>query len=564
MSAALQSFLSGRVVLHGGDCLDVLDTLPAHSVDAVITDPPYHFNTIVKRFGGEASAPAGFGTDGAFARASAGFMGKSWDGGDIAFRPETWAKVLCVLKPGGHLAAFSAPKCVHKMGMAIELAGFEMRDRIVNLFDPVPQVVAFLESLTAAQADVLFRLLDHFGPLGEAFRIFGSGFPKSHDVSKAIDGHLFLEWLKTDIVQKARFDHLMRWATARDKRKVSIGLKSRLHAAFMRRHGFSGDVVASGDPVKRMIPGADQHKEGWEKTNGREYQPGDYCPASDEAAQWDGWGTALKPAYEPILIARAPLAEKSVAGQVLVTGTGAINIDAARIGTETRTRTRSTGQKISENESMAGGNYAREGAGTVEGRFPANLAHDGSDAVMAGFPDSEGDSGGIIRDSGADSVARGKFTDTVRGGYGGGTGSAARFFYTAKADAHDRVGSGHPTVKPLDLMQWLAKMLCPPGGTILDPFAGTGTTGEAAFREGFNAILIERGAEYRADIARRMDLVLAGPATRSAESVKAKAARRGHADHGPLFGGLDTPTVTADGSTENSPTNRAGGALDAA
>lgn len=203
-------------------------------------------------------------------------------------------------------------------------------------------------------------------------------------------------------------------------------------------------------------------------------------------------------------------------------------------------------------------------ASSALGRFPANLAHDGSDAVMAGFPDSEGNSGGIIRDSGADSVARGKFTDTVRGGCGGGTGSAARFFYTAKADAHDRVGSGHPTVKPLDLMQWLAKMLCPPGGTILDPFAGTGTTGEAAFREGFNAILIEREAEYRADIARRMDLVLAGPATRSAESVKAKAARRGHADHGPLFGGLDTPTVTADGSTENSPTNRAGGALDAA
>jgi len=476
VTPALQTFLDGRVVLHAGDCLDVLDTLPAHSVDAVITDPPYHFNTIVKRFGVAASAPAQFGTDGAFARASAGFMGKSWDGGDVAFRPETWAKVLRVLKPGGHLAAFAAPKCVHKIGVAIELAGFEMRDRIPFLFDPSPQVVAFLESLTPAQADVLFRLLDHFGPLGEAFWTFGSGFPKSHDVSRAID----------------------------------------------RMKGQRGEVSARGDPVKRMIPGADQHKKGWEKTNGREYQPGDYCAATDEAAQWAGWGTALKPAYEPILIARAPLAEKSVAAQVLATGTGAINIDAARIGKETLTR--STGQKISENESMAGGNYAREYAGTVEGRFPANLAHDGSDAVLAGFPSVDGLIGGnndpngsLGYHGGASGLSRQGVKDS---------GSAARFFYTAKADAHDRVGSGHPTVKPLDLMQWLARMLCPPGGTILDPFAGTGTTAEAAFREGFSAVLIEREAEYRADIARRMALVLAGPATRKVAAAKAKAARR--------------------------------------
>lgn len=475
-SSAPQTFLAGRVVLHAGDCLDVLDTLPAYSVDAVITDPPYHFNTIVKRFGGAASAPAQFGTDGAFARASAGFMGKQWDGGDVAFRAETWAKVLRVLKPGGHLAAFSAPKCVHKMGVAIELAGFEIRDRIPFLFDPSPQVVAFLESLTPAQADALFRLIDHFGPLGEAFWTFGSGFPKSHDVSKAIDRMM---GQRGDVVATE---------TVRDIR--------------------NGHGRSQGDGINASNREAPEYMERVIR-----------APATPEAAQWAGWGTALKPAYEPILIARAPLAEKSVAAQVLATGTGAINIDAARIGTETRTR--STGQKISENESMAGGNYAREDAGTVEGRFPANLAHDASDAVLAGF--------GPALFSGAGSCAS--------PGAPGSTceSSPARFFYTAKADAHDRVGSGHPTVKPLDLMQWLARMLCPPGGTILDPFAGTGTTAEAAFREGFNAILIEREAEYRADIARRMALVLAGPATRSAESVKAKAKRRGEADHGPLF-----------------------------
>ena len=476
--------------MHGGDCLDVLDTLAAHSIDAVITDPPYHFNTIVKRFGGEDSAPEHFGTDGTFASASAGFMGKSWDGGDIAFRPETWGKVLRVLKPGGHLAAFSAPKCVHKMGVAIELAGFEMRDRIINLFDPSPLVIAYLESQTPAQADALFRLLDHFGPLGEAFWTFGSGFPKSHDVSKAIDR------MKGAQREKVRVDS----SEVRNPKATGGG-----------RDGAEG---ATRPWIEAALERGFYEKDG-------------DTPATPEAAQWAGWGTALKPAYEPILIARAPLAEKSVAAQVLATGTGAINIDAARIGTETRTRTRSTGQKISENESMAGGNYAREDAGTVEGRFPANLAHDASDAVLAGF--------GPALFSGAGSCAS--------PGAPGSTceSSPARFFYTAKADAHDRVGSGHPTVKPLDLMQWLARMLCPPGGTILDPFAGTGTTAEAAFREGFNAVLIEREAEYRSDIARRMELVLAGPATRSAESIKAKAKRRGEADHGPLFGGLDTP-----------------------
>lgn len=467
-SSAPQTFLAGRVVLHAGDCLDVLDTLPAHSIDAVITDPPYHFNTIVKRFGGEASAPAQFGTDGTFASASAGFMGKSWDGGDVAFRPETWAKVLRVLKPGGHLAAFSAPKCVHKMGVAIELAGFEMRDRIPFLFDPSPQVMAYLESQTPAQADALFRLIDHFGPLGEAFWTFGSGFPKSHDVSKAID-------------------------------KAS-GTVFEVSPA--RGVGFMGPDGPNGyNPTKNHL-----------KRIGSQHP---------EAAQWAGWGTALKPAYEPILIARAPLAEKTVAAQVLATGTGAINIDTARIGTEGVDLGRNNNARMDGTSYVVQRQTMRIDNSRGLGRFPANLAHDASDAVLAGF--------GPALFSGAGSCAS--------PGAPGSTceSSPARFFYTAKADAHDRVGSGHPTVKPLDLMQWLARMLCPPGGTILDPFAGTGTTAEAAFREGFNAILIEREAEYRADIARRMALVLAGPATRSAESVKAKAKRRGEADHGPLF-----------------------------
>jgi site-specific DNA-methyltransferase (adenine-specific) len=483
-------FLDGRVTLYPGDCLDVLDRLPANSVDAVITDPPYHFDTIVERFGKDGAAAAQYGSDGVFARASAGFMGKQWDGGDIAFRPETWAKVLRVLKPGGHLAAFSAPKCVHKMAFGIEAAGFEVRDRVINLIDPDERVIAFLESLNRAQADALFRLLDQFGGLGEAFWTFGSGFPKNHDVSKAID-------------------------------KV---------------FGKTGSINATGDPVKRMIPGADQHRAGWEKNDGRAYQPGDYVPATPEAQQWEGWGTALKPAYEPIVVARKPASESSVARQVLKTGTGGINIDAARVeisaadreATERKNAHGRFGSTPRGEHDVYGGDHRDQvDYDASKGRFPANLTHDGSAAVMVGFPETAGQIGGNNDPNG-------------RLGYHGGAvglsrlgvpdeGSAARFFYTAKADAHDRIGSGHPTVKPLDLMQWLCRMLCPPGGLILDLFGGTGTTAEAAYREGFSAILIEREEEYQADIARRMNHVSAGPVERRHASLKAKAERRARA-----------------------------------
>ncbi len=438
-SLECRQFLDGRVTLYPGDCLDVLDRLPANSVDAVITDPPYHFDTIVQRFGKDGSAPAKFGTDGVFSRASAGFMGKDWDGGDIAFRPETWAKVLRVLKPGGHLAAFSAPKCVHKMAFGIEAAGFDVRDRIVNLIDPDDRVIAFLESLSRAQADALFRLLDQFGSLGEAFWCFGSGFPKSHDVSKAID---------------------------------------KLEGFWRGRAGAVKDATV-GQVAK-----------------GTEYERTDKGEPITAAAAVDGWGTALKPAYEPIVIARKPLAEHSVARQVLKTGTGALNIAAARIGDEVQHATFTSLAPAAGNRLGADGTAeARRGTQgepkEYVGRWPANLTHDGCDVICGVFP-----------------------------------GDEARFFYTSKADAHDRIGSGHPTVKPLDLMQWLCRMLTPPGGVILDLFAGSGSTGEAAYREGFKALLIEREPEYQADIARRMENATAGPVGRRHAATRAKLARR--------------------------------------
>ena len=505
------TFLDGRVTLHAGDCLDVLDSLPEASVDAVVTDPPYHFDTIVQRFGKEGSTEAGFGSDGVFRRASAGFMGKSWDGGDIAFDPATWARVLRVLKPGGMLAAFSAPKCYHKMAFAIERAGFEMRDRVVHLYDLADREVAFLESLSPAQADAFAAIIAAGDPLGDLLWTFGSGFPKGLDVAKAIDKHL----------------------------------------------GAQGEVVPTGAAVKRMIPGADQNSSGsWIKDNGRAYQPGAYVPATEEAARWDGWNIALKPAYEPIALARKPLAEKSVAAQVLATGTGAMNIDACRIEASGRPAREVAPQR----DDVEYGGNALEGrvdgslqsskaVGTTDlGRWPANITHDGSDVATAAFPEAPGQLAPVRPGSG-----NGRKTAEVYGAFAtnsdhdprGDAGSAARFFYTAKAKAEDRLGSGHPTVKPIDLMRWLCRMLCPPGGTILDPFAGTGTTGEAAVKEGFLSVLIEREAEYQADIARRMDMVFDSAARRRAHALKVKTARAGgEPDPGPLFG---TPGVAGGG-----------------
>lgn len=441
-----QTFLDGRVVLHAGDCLDVMDRLEADSVDAVVTDPPYHFDTIVERFGAPDAAPAkSNGATGVFGRASAGFMGKTWDGGDIAFRPETWAKVLRVLKPGGHMAAFSAPKCVHKMAWGIEAAGFEIRDRALHLIDVDEHVIAFLESLSVAQAEALFRLLDHFGPLGEAFWTFGSGFPKNHDVAKAIDK---LKGAKRRVVGRERINNDIRGAALLDA------------AHDGNRPGFEREITEATSP---------------------------------EAKQWQGWGTALKPSYEPIVIARKPVAESSVARQVMKTGTGALNIDAGLIGTEGGAR---SGRIAGPSENTFGNGLNGGGAlPTGKGRWPANLSHDGAPATIAGFP-TDGDAG------------------------------ASRFFYSAKANAADRIGTAHPTVKPLDLMQWLCRMMVPPGGTVLDLFAGTGATGEAAFREGFNAVLIEREEEYRADIARRMAVATAGPRSRRHAGLRAKAERR--------------------------------------
>jgi DNA modification methylase len=361
------------------------------------------------------------------------FMGKRWDYDVPAV--EVWQECLRVLRPGGHLLSFAGTRTQHRMAVRIEDAGFEIRDLIAW--------------------------------------VYGSGFPKSLDISKAID----------------------------------------------KEAGLEREKIPVGDPVKRMIPGADQDKTGsWIKDNGREYQPGVEIPATEAAKQWQGWGTALKPAFEPVTMARKPFAS-TVAANVLEHGTGGLNVDGCRVGTEV---VKTCGGKKG---GVAYGDWAKAINETHIGRWPANFIHDGSEEVVALFPETTSGRPAGIK-AGNNNNVFGQFSGGVPVTGFGDSGSAARFFYTAKASKADRdagceamsikdvhrygswIGEGvdpnaparnrnhHPTVKPTDLMRYLCRLVTPPGGIVLDPFTGSGSTGKAAILEGFRFIGIEREAEY--------------------------------------------------------------------
>jgi hypothetical protein len=365
------------------------------------------------------------------------FMGKRWDY-DVP-SVEIWEECLRVLKPGGHLLAFAGTRTQHRMAVRIEDAGFEIRDMIAW--------------------------------------VYGTGFPKSLDVSKAID----------------------------------------------KAAGAERDVTREG---QTKAP-EDAGKFDSATSAARERRDN---PATDAARQWQGWGTALKPALEPITVARKPF-KGTVAANVLAHGTGALNIDGCRIGTE-RGVPASLSKSKSSNTFGFGSTqgHPRELDPNV-GRWPANLIHDGSDEVVVGFPatgpsKSGGKAGCIGYHAGG--------TGADRKGHDDHGGSAARFFYCAKASKKDRdeglgafaaatagemtggreegsaglnnprAGAGrtgggrniHPTVKPTDLMRYLCRLVTPPSGIVLDPFMGSGSTGKAARLEGFRFIGIERDENY--------------------------------------------------------------------
>lgn len=378
-----------------GDCLDRLRELPDNSIDSVVTDPPYGL----------------------------GFMGKEWD----ALPPgREWAEeCLRVLKPGGHLLAFGGTRTWHRLAVAIEDAGFELRDSIAWMY--------------------------------------GSGFPKSMDVSKAIDKQLGAE-------------------------RPVVGTRSRPKFAKGRGHGRNDD----GSPVYRGVNG------GHEGT----IEHAQTVAGSDEARQWQGWGTALKPAFEPIVVARKPLVSKTVAANVLAHGTGALNIDGCRVEVTDRAAYEAKCASVvglgSNRNGAAYGEWtgAREDSASPVGRFPANVVLDESQAAaldeQTGVSRSRiGKPRGAASGDGWGMTATGSEYDDQ--------GGASRFFYCAKAPTKERPkvdGVAHNTVKPLTLMRWLVRLVTPPGGLVLEPFAGSGTTVEACMLEGFRVVAIERDELY--------------------------------------------------------------------
>jgi site-specific DNA-methyltransferase (adenine-specific) len=490
-----------QAVVYHGNCLDELKNIPDNYVDAIVTDPPYGLGDSDPNYIIDA-LKMWMGEDRAHIPAGKGFMGKQWDA--FVPPPAVWDECFRVLKPGGYVLVFAGTRTVDLMGLSVRMAGFEIRD-----------------SLTW---------------------IYGQGFPKSLDISKALDK-----------MAGAEREVLGRNPNSRENATKENTL-------------YESGTVGKTDYIT--------------------------APSTDAAKQWAGWGTALKPASEPIIMARKPLSEKTVAKNVLKWGTGGINIDGTRIGTEERT------DKITENG--FGANFMDDGCQpsgktyekTVTGRFPSNVMFSHADDCVqvgiignsyvinkteewSGFgqkerPDYESESKTVdvpiyecvegcpvkeldeqsgIRPGGAYPAKRGQAVntsfasgqETVGGARQmGDTGGASRFFYVAKASKKDRneglddlptrrasamgydIGLGeagegmfkdrnpqkqnfHPTVKPTSLMRQLVKMVAPEGAIILDPFAGSGSTGKASVLEGRRFIGIEMTDEYLPIIQGRLE-----------------------------------------------------------
>ena len=433
-----------------GNCLELLAEMPDNSVDSIVTDPPYEL----------------------------GFMGKSWDNSGIAYNVELWSQALRVLKPGGHLLAFGGSRTYHRLASAIEDAGFEIRDQIMWLY--------------------------------------GSGFPKSLDVSKAIDKgtgenrkrqERFTEWMRSTGITAKQIDKITgtfmghHYTTHPTQPAIATAdlfdqLRTLLPevpeeierlvaertgiewTAYKNREVVGTDTKARSTTGNSALPtvGGETEYQTWNIT----------APSTPEAQQWQGWGTALKPAHEPIVVARKPLIG-TVAINVLTYGTGALNIDGSRVGTEGGCAGAGAGANARVFNNGLNGTFAQPVEGL--GRWPANVIHDGSEEVLEYFGEPQrffycAKASKSERNAGLEG-----FEDKARPTMGNGIGGQPN----QQIENNKNI---HPTVKPIALMRYLVKLVTPPNGTVLDPFLGSGTTAVAAILEGFNWMGCEMTEDY--------------------------------------------------------------------
>jgi site-specific DNA-methyltransferase (adenine-specific) len=400
-----------------GDAISRLKDLPDNSVDSIVTDPPYGLSdnkyvadTITKWVNGERD----FIPDGK------GFMGKAWD--SFVPPPAIWDECLRVLKPGGHLLAFFGSRTQDIGALSIRLAGFEIRDSIAW--------------------------------------VYGSGFPKSLDISKAID------------------------------KQAGAERELRVNEKWAERYpnGPGGNKSGNISQLKNISNGPLLTSD----------------PSTDAAKQYAGWGTALKPAVEPIIVARKPLSESTVANNVLKWGTGGLNIDASRVEGKPRTTHSDGTNRFNGQTSNSRNDYAPQIKEGAAGRFPANIILDDSAAEMLDEQSGTLTSGKLKSNREVKphniNFNSGMPSKTWHGE--ANSGGASRFFYVAKASKKDRnegmtgATNNHPTVKPTKLMEYLIKLVTPVGGTVLDPFTGSGSTGKAALLNGFKFVGCELTEEY--------------------------------------------------------------------
>ena len=494
-------------IIHG-DCLEELKNLDDNSIDAVVCDPPYGLSNTKPQQVADVLKAWVAGDAEAVPTTKGGFMNAAWD--SFVPPPAVWEECMRVLKPGGHMAVFAGARTQDLMGLSIRLAGFEIRDT-----------------------------------LGW---IYGSGFPKSMDISKAID-KIGARTKETVVKLKAELRQVF---DASGMTLSELNNRCGFEASgYLRTSSTWAELFPSHEKwaVMREVIGSDTDfsdefkaaerevigKKQW-TNSANHFVPGEghtervhtdiTAPATSEAQRWDGWGTALKPAIEPIILARKPL-DGTVANNVLAHGVGGLNIDACRVDMGGEYDPKKMQRQSSDTSGMKGlgGSGFRsdhvQSTYNPAGRFPANVLLD--EHAAKEMDEQSGNVRGVIgmkKVSGGHNFNIGEHTPQKFNKTSGqikDSGGASRFFpvfkYQAKAPKRERpvieredgTKIQHPTVKPVALMEWLVSLIVPPGGVVLDPFAGSGTTLQAALNKGFTPIGIEQDADYIKLIEKRLE-----------------------------------------------------------